>query len=139
MALGKMKVGDTFFEKGLKLCADGYDYDIIRKTLSEDMEVTLQHHELGEKIFRAIADAATAVPWLPMTAPKTGPGTVVWKSPYPRPPPKRLPIIISQSLEDIWRRFMYTRRLAFARVQMEVYPGFCPGLHKLGVGRDSLA
>lgn len=60
MALGKVEVGDNFFMKGLQLCADGYDYDIIRKTLSEDMEVTLQHHELGEKIFRAIADAAPA-------------------------------------------------------------------------------
>jgi len=60
MALGKVEVGDTFFQKGLQLCADGYDYDIIRKTLSEDKEVTLRHHELGEKIFRAIADAAPA-------------------------------------------------------------------------------
>ena len=58
--LEKAKVANTFFRKGLQLCADGRDVDFIRKMLTREMDLAIQRQEMGSRVFQAIGDAAPA-------------------------------------------------------------------------------
>jgi chemotaxis protein MotA len=60
IGLEKIRVGNTFFRKGIQLCADGRDVDFIRKTMTREMELAIQRQEVGEQVFRAIGDSAPA-------------------------------------------------------------------------------
>lgn len=61
LALENQKVDDPFFEKGLRLVVDGLDPDFVRKVLEHDMVQTVQRHVIGQKIFKAVGDAAPAM------------------------------------------------------------------------------
>ena len=61
LALENQSVDNTFFAKGLRLCVDGLEPDFVRKVLTQEMEQTLGRHENGQKIFKAIGDAAPAM------------------------------------------------------------------------------
>ena len=60
IGLEKIKVGNSFFRKGVQLCADGRDVEFIRKTMTREMELAIQRQEVGERVFRAIGDSAPA-------------------------------------------------------------------------------
>ncbi|MDP6804364.1 MAG: MotA/TolQ/ExbB proton channel family protein [Rhodospirillales bacterium] len=60
LALEEVKIDDEFFRKGIRLCIDGHDGDVVRKALTSDMELSIQRHEEGGKIFRGIGDSAPA-------------------------------------------------------------------------------
>jgi chemotaxis protein MotA len=60
LALEKVEITNTFFEKGIKLCVDGYADDVREKALKSDMELSIQRHEEGAKIFRGIGESAPA-------------------------------------------------------------------------------
>lgn len=60
LGLEKIKVGNTFFRKGVQLCVDGRDVEFIRKMMTREMEMTIQRQEVGEKVFRAIGESAPA-------------------------------------------------------------------------------
>ena len=60
LALEQSRVSNRFFRKGLDLCADGYSAEYIRRILMEDMALTLDRHETGQRIFRSMAESAPA-------------------------------------------------------------------------------
>ena len=60
LGLEEQKTPNPFFQKGLELCVDGYDEDFIEDVLRHDMELSIERFEIGERIFRAIGDAAPA-------------------------------------------------------------------------------
>ena len=60
VGLEKIRVGNTFFRKGVQLCADGRDVDFIRKMMTQEMDLAIQRQEIGERVFRAIGDSAPA-------------------------------------------------------------------------------
>ena len=60
LALAKVHVDNAFFKKGLRYCIDGYNPDISRKAMLSEMELTIRHHEMGERIFRAVGESAPA-------------------------------------------------------------------------------
>jgi chemotaxis protein MotA len=60
IGLEKIRVGNTFFRKGVQLCADGREAEFIRKTMTREMELAIQRQEVGERVFRAIGDSAPA-------------------------------------------------------------------------------
>lgn len=60
LGLEKIRVGNSFFRKGIQLCVDGRDVDFIRKTMTREMELAIQRQEVGERVFRAIGDSAPA-------------------------------------------------------------------------------
>ena len=60
LGLDKAKINNTFFSKGLQLCADGRDVDFIRKMLTKEMDLAIQRQEISERVFRAIGDSAPA-------------------------------------------------------------------------------
>lgn len=60
IGLEKAKVKNSFFRKGLQLCADGLDGDVIRKMMTREMEMAIQRQEVGEQVFRGIGESAPA-------------------------------------------------------------------------------
>jgi chemotaxis protein MotA len=61
LALENQNVENTFLAKGLRLCVDGLEPDFVNKVLTQEMEQTLERHETGQKIFKAIGDSAPAM------------------------------------------------------------------------------
>ncbi len=60
LGLEKVKVRNTFFRKGVQLCVDGREADVIRKMMTREMELAIQRQEVGERVFRAIGESAPA-------------------------------------------------------------------------------
>lgn len=61
MALESQEIENPFLNKGIQLCVDGHPPDLVRKMLSKDISLTIQRHELGQKIFKALGDIAPAM------------------------------------------------------------------------------
>lgn len=60
LALEDEVVTNPFLKKGLNMAIDGKDESYIRRVLHEDMEYSIERHELGERVFRSLGDAAPA-------------------------------------------------------------------------------
>jgi len=60
LGLEKVSVRNTFFRKGVQLCVDGREADVIRKMMTREMELAIQRQEVGERVFRAIGESAPA-------------------------------------------------------------------------------
>ncbi|WP_342360226.1 motility protein A [Terrarubrum flagellatum] len=60
MALEKMEIHDPFLAQGVRFIADGYDKDFIRDTMERDRDNFLERLHEGDKLYRAIGDAAPA-------------------------------------------------------------------------------
>lgn len=60
LGLDNERVDDEFLAKGIQLIADGHEVDFIAETMNREAELKLDRLTQGEKIFRAIGDAAPA-------------------------------------------------------------------------------
>ncbi len=60
LGLERVSVRNTFFRKGVQLCVDGREADVIRKMMTREMELAIQRQEVGERVFRAIGESAPA-------------------------------------------------------------------------------
>jgi chemotaxis protein MotA len=60
IGLDGIETSNDFLKKGVQLCVDGLSFEFIKDALSRDRDLYLERHEEGEKIFRAIGDAAPA-------------------------------------------------------------------------------
>ncbi len=61
MALESQEIDNQFLNKGIQLCVDGHPPDLVRKMLSKDISLTIQRHETGQKIFKALGGVAPAM------------------------------------------------------------------------------
>jgi chemotaxis protein MotA len=61
LALENEPVEDPFFKRGIQLSVDGHDPEFVRKMLTQDMNLTIERHEKGQSIFKAIGDSAPAM------------------------------------------------------------------------------
>lgn len=61
LSLENKEVDDSFLQKGLALCVDGHPPEFVRNLLTQDMKLTVQRHELGQRVWIAIGDAAPAM------------------------------------------------------------------------------
>ena len=61
MALESQEIENPFLNKGIGLCVDGHPPDLVRKMLSKDISLTIERHEIGQKIFRALGDIGPAM------------------------------------------------------------------------------
>ena len=61
MALESQEIENPFLNKGIQLCVDGHPPDLVRKMLSKDISLTIQRHELGQRIFTALGGIAPAM------------------------------------------------------------------------------
>ena len=60
LALEEEEIPNVFLKKGVMLCVDGQPPEFVQKVLENEMDYSIERMELGEKIFRAIGDAAPA-------------------------------------------------------------------------------
>ncbi|MGD8809502.1 MAG: MotA/TolQ/ExbB proton channel family protein [Gammaproteobacteria bacterium] len=60
LGLDGEEIQNPFFRKGVALCVDGHDEAFIRDVMNHEMELSNERFEIGERIFRAIGDAAPA-------------------------------------------------------------------------------
>ena len=60
LALEDVDIPNVFLKKGVNLCVDGQPPEFVKKVLDNEMDYSIERMELGERIFRAIGDAAPA-------------------------------------------------------------------------------
>lgn len=61
LALEDAEVPDEFMRGGLDLLVDGHPADVVRSTLTKDLQMTLSRHLEGQEIFKAIGDVGPAM------------------------------------------------------------------------------
>ncbi len=60
IALENERIDNAFFRKGIQLCVDGHKPEFIRSVMTKEMDLSIERHELSEKVFRAMGDSAPA-------------------------------------------------------------------------------
>ncbi|MCK4304451.1 MAG: MotA/TolQ/ExbB proton channel family protein [Candidatus Eisenbacteria sp.] len=60
LSLENVPIDDAFLKKGIQLCVDGTEPEVLRDTLRTEMEGIVERHKLGQRIFKGIGDSAPA-------------------------------------------------------------------------------
>jgi chemotaxis protein MotA len=58
IALEQVELDDPFFQRGVRMIADGYTAEALRYSLERERDLDYERLEEGSKIFRALGDAA---------------------------------------------------------------------------------
>lgn len=61
LGLENVYVENDFLARGVRLAVDGHEPDFVRKVLITDINKTIERHEQGQAVFRAIGDSAPAM------------------------------------------------------------------------------
>lgn len=61
LALEGREISHPFLERGINLCIDGHAPDVVQKMLSKDINLTIERHNVGITMFKAIGEAAPAM------------------------------------------------------------------------------
>ena len=61
LALEEAQIENIFMQKGVDMLVDGHDVDVVRDTLSKDINMTTERHEFGATIYKGMGDVAPAM------------------------------------------------------------------------------
>jgi chemotaxis protein MotA len=61
LALEGQEIGNEFLKQGITLCVDGHDPALVQRMLSKDINLTIQRHEVGQRMFKNMATMAPAM------------------------------------------------------------------------------
>ncbi len=61
LALENETVENEFLQRGITLCVDGHDPALIRKMLSQDINMAIKRHEVGQTMWSSVGDMAPAM------------------------------------------------------------------------------
>lgn len=61
LALEGQEISNDFLKTGINLCVDGHDPTFVQKMLTKDIDLTIERHEVGQKMFRSMATMAPAM------------------------------------------------------------------------------
>ncbi len=61
LSLDGRQFSNDFLSKGVQLLADGHDRETLRSLLSKELAQTLERHEWGARIFKALGDVSPAM------------------------------------------------------------------------------
>ena len=61
LALEGKETDNPFLAKGIQMLVDGHEPEVVRQTLSTELNLTVARHDIGQKIFKAIGDSAPAM------------------------------------------------------------------------------
>jgi chemotaxis protein MotA len=60
LALESIKLENELFQRGIGMCTDGHNLDVIRATIDREVIVALDKQEMGENFWRGVGDLAPA-------------------------------------------------------------------------------
>ncbi len=60
LALENVEIENDFFKRGIRLCTDGHNLDVIKETINREVNLTIERQEISERMFRGIGDSAPA-------------------------------------------------------------------------------
>jgi len=60
LVLEEEQIDNTFLKRGVQLGVDGYDPELVKKLLQNEMDYAVERQELSQSIFKGIGDAAPA-------------------------------------------------------------------------------
>ena len=61
LALEGQEITNDFLKQGIGLCVDGHDPALVQKMLNKDIDLTIQRHEVGQRMFKNMATMAPAM------------------------------------------------------------------------------
>ena len=61
LALEGKEITHPFLQKGINLCIDGHPPEVVQEMLAKDINLTIERHEVGVKMFKSIGDSAPAM------------------------------------------------------------------------------
>ncbi len=61
LALESVEISNPFLKQGIQLCVDGHDPEFVRRMLTQDINLTIERHDTGRSIFKALGDVAPAM------------------------------------------------------------------------------
>ena len=61
LGLEQVEIENEFLKRGVELVVDGSDAGFVRKMMNTDINQTIERHEEGQSIFKAIGDVAPAM------------------------------------------------------------------------------
>ena len=61
LALEGKEIAHPFLQKGVNLCIDGHPPEVVQQMLSKDINLTIQRHDVGVKMFKGVGDSAPAM------------------------------------------------------------------------------
>jgi len=60
IVLEQQPIDDPFLKKAIMYCVDGHEAEFIEEVLKKEVNLTIERHDLGRKVFAAMGDAAPA-------------------------------------------------------------------------------
>ncbi|HHJ14383.1 MAG TPA: flagellar motor protein PomA [Gammaproteobacteria bacterium] len=61
LGLEGQDIQNEFLKRGIQMCVDGHEPAFVRNMLSKDINLTIERHERGQAIFKALGDVAPAM------------------------------------------------------------------------------
>jgi chemotaxis protein MotA len=61
LGLEGQDIDNAFLQRGIQLSVDGHEPEFVRSMLGKDINMTIERHERGQAIFKAIGDVAPAM------------------------------------------------------------------------------
>jgi chemotaxis protein MotA len=60
IVLEQQPIDDAFLKKAVMYCVDGHEAEFIEEVLKKEVSLTVERHEVGQGVFKAMGDAAPA-------------------------------------------------------------------------------
>ena len=61
LSLEGIEINNEFMKKGIQLLIDGHEPEVMKKILTKEMNLTVERHMWGQKVFKAIGEAGPAM------------------------------------------------------------------------------
>ncbi len=55
------EINNDFLKQGVNLCVDGHDPALVNRLLTKDIDLTIQRHDVGQRMFKNMATMAPAM------------------------------------------------------------------------------
>jgi len=60
IVLEQQPIEDPFLKKAIMYCVDGHEAEFIQEVLEKEVTLTVERHELGQRVYKGMGDAAPA-------------------------------------------------------------------------------
>ena len=61
LAIEKATISESFLKDGIQMLVDGSNQEVVKAVMAKDMQQTMDRHNWGERVWRAVGDVAPAM------------------------------------------------------------------------------